>query len=78
MTLEQLAQCGKGWAQERAQVAMDAANAVKAGEISKQDFEELMHDLLNADQLNKEADNVQLKAELETAIKGLISIIGAL
>jgi hypothetical protein len=78
MTLEQLAQCGAGWAQERAQVALEATDAVKSGQISRADYIELMKDLVNADQLNKDADNIELKAALETAILGLISIAGSL
>lgn len=74
MTLEQLAQCGRPWAEERAQVALDMQRMFANGEMSKEEFAELTQDLIRADLLDKEADNIQLKAALETAIKNLISI----
>jgi hypothetical protein len=78
MTLEQLAQCGKPWAQERAQVALDMQKMFANGEMSKEEFVELTQDLIRADQLNKDADDVETKAMLETAIKQLVSIVSGM
>jgi polyhydroxyalkanoate synthesis regulator phasin len=78
MTLEHLAQCGKPWAQERAQVALDMQAMFAYGEMSKEEFVELTQDLIRADQLNKDADDVETKAMLETAIKQLVSIVGGM
>jgi hypothetical protein len=78
MTLEQLAQCGLPWAEERARIAVDLQRMFANNEMSKDEFVELTQDLIRADQLDKDADNMEVKAALETGIKQLISIVSGM
>ena len=78
MTLEQLAQCGRPWAEERARIAVDLQRMFAKNEMSKDEFVELTQDLIRADQLDKDADNMEVKAALETGIKQLISIVSGM
>lgn len=73
-TLEQIAQGPRGWAQARAQLALDMLAQYKQGEISKAELEELMEDLVRTDRLAEEADDLELKAQLVTAVMALSKI----
>lgn len=73
--LEELAQCGLGWAAERAQIALQLMDDHDAGAMSDEEFAELMQDLVRADRLDEEADDLETKTMLVTAIYGCAQII---
>lgn len=66
--LQQLAACGRPWAEQRAQSALQIAEAYYAREISESEYQELMADLVRADRLDSEADDLDVKSALVSAV----------
>jgi hypothetical protein len=66
--LQALTQCGKPWAANRAEMALQICSAAQAGELSESEFKELMADLVRMDKLNEEADDLEIKTMLVTAV----------
>ena len=66
--LQQLAACGRPWAEQRAQTALQIAEAYYAREISASEYQELMADLVRADRLDAEADDLDVKSALVSAV----------
>ena len=66
--LRALTQCGKPWAAERALYALQITEAVHAGEIGVEEYQELMRDLIRMDTLEAEADDMAVKTALVQAI----------
>jgi hypothetical protein len=73
--LKALVGCGKSWAEERAQMALQFADQYKAGELIQDEYQELMQDLIRTDKLDAEADDMAVKNALVAAVKGLMKII---
>jgi hypothetical protein len=73
--LQALACSDKGWAAQRAQLALDMINEHRAGGISDEEFAELMQDLVRADRLDEEADDLETKTMLVTAVYACAQII---
>ena len=69
------ANSGKSWAAERAQVAIQIAEALQQGAINPQEAKELLEDLVRTDKLDAEADDIQLKTMLVTGIYAVIQVI---
>jgi hypothetical protein len=66
--LQQLAACGRPWAEQRAQTALQIAEAYSRREISDSEYQELMTDLVRADRLDEEADDLDVKSALVSAV----------
>lgn len=66
--LKELAISEQSWVAERAQIAVDLQQQYTNGEISKDEYQELMEDLARSDQLNEQADDQDLKNTLVSAI----------
>jgi hypothetical protein len=66
--LQEMIGCGHGWAEERAQMALDIIQQRNSGELSPAEAAELLEDLVATDKLEAVADNIQLKAALISAI----------
>ena len=66
--LQQLAACGRPWAEQRAQTALQIAEAYARREISTSEYKELMEDLVRADRLDEEADDLDVKSALVSAV----------
>ena len=73
--LKALVGCGKSWAEERAQMALQFSDQYKAGELTQDEYQELMQDLIRTDKLDSEADDMAVKNALVAAVKGLMKII---
>jgi hypothetical protein len=73
--LKALVGCGKSWAEERAQMAIQFADQYKADELTQDEYQELMQDLIRTDKLDAEADDMAVKNALVAAVKGLMKII---
>lgn len=63
-SLLQLAGCGLPWAETRAQMALQIAEANRNGEISADEARALLEDLVNTDKLNEEATNAEARGML--------------
>lgn len=66
--LQWLTTCGKPWAEQRAQFALQMSQALANGEISESEFQELMTDLVRSDKLDEEADDLEIKNYLVSAV----------
>ena len=66
--LEQLASCGRPWAEQRAQFALEITGSLERGEISESEYKELMIDLIASDQFMAEADDMEIKNMLVAAV----------
>jgi hypothetical protein len=66
--LQYLATSDRPWVAQRAQWALHLAQQHANGEISESEFQELMADLVRTDQLEAEADDLELKNALVTSI----------
>jgi polyhydroxyalkanoate synthesis regulator phasin len=76
--MQELLHCansGKGWAAERAQVALQIAEALQQGQIDPSEAKELLEDLVRTDKLDAEADDIALKTMLVTGIYAIIQVI---
>lgn len=67
--------CGKSWAEERAQMALDLADQHARGDISSDEYKELLEDLIRTDVLDGEADDMAVKMALVGAVKGVIAVL---
>jgi hypothetical protein len=66
--LQFLSTCGKPWAEQRAQFALEITGALQRGEISESEYQALMADLINSDKLNAEADDMDIKNMLVSCV----------
>ncbi len=72
--LTNLLTCGSPWAEQRAKIAIELQEMFINGDISVDERNELLRDLVNTDTLNEEADNINVKAALIAAVSGVMSI----
>jgi hypothetical protein len=66
--LQWLATCGRPWAEERAEIAIQMTLQLGAGAITESEYQELMQDLINSDRLNECADDQDVKNLLVSCI----------
>jgi len=63
------------WVAKRAQIAIKLTEDLKSGELSADEYKELINDLKNTDQLNLQAEELEIKVKLESAINTLLKLI---
>jgi len=71
MSMEQLhwiAGSDKSWAASRAAMAIAITEQFQGGGIDRSEYEEMMRDMTRMDQLDAEADDLELKTMLVTAV----------
>lgn len=73
--LQQLVSCGRPWAAARAEMALAINDQYQGGGLSQQEYQELIQNLISADQLNKEADDVDLKNMLVSAVMAISMVV---
>ena len=66
--LEHLVATAPAWAAKRAQYALEITSMYESGELAESEYQELMRDLVHADQFNEEADNLEIKNYLVAAV----------
>jgi hypothetical protein len=75
---QQLSECFSGTQDPAVQGAAQQANQYtemfKAGQISKDEFQQLMEDIANTNNINKSVANMQVLEYMNTAITGLINL----
>jgi hypothetical protein len=74
-TLKELTTCGSGWAERRARQALDLQAAYQSKDITQDEYQELLQDLVRTDQLENEADDMAIKAALVTCVYALSKIV---
>jgi polyhydroxyalkanoate synthesis regulator phasin len=73
--LFQLAGCGLPWAETRAQMALQIAEANRNGEISADEARALLEDLVNTDKLNEEATNAEARSMLVFGVTQIVQML---
>ena len=63
------------WAAKRAQIAIKITEEYNSGQMSADEYAELLNDLKNTDKLNLQAEELEIKVKLETAINTLLKFI---
>ena len=66
--LQFLSSCGRPWAEQRAQMALEITAGLQREEISQSEYQALMADLIQSDKLNAEADDMDVKNLLVSCI----------
>lgn len=66
--------CGHEWAEQRARIALEITEQYQQQAISRDEYIELLEDLVRTDALDAEANDVAVKGMLVTGIMGLISV----
>jgi hypothetical protein len=66
--LRAIAGCGRAWAAERANFAVMITEQYQGGGLDESEYKELMRDLVRTDRLDQEADDLELKTALFTAV----------
>jgi hypothetical protein len=73
--LQALLGCGRPWAEQRAQMALQLSEAYSTGQISPDEYKELLQDLVRTDALDSEADDMAVKAMLVTGVYALLQVV---
>jgi hypothetical protein len=73
-TLRAIAGCGRTWAAERANFAVMITEQFQGGGLDAGEYQELMRDLVRMDRLDAEADDLELKTALVTAVYAVAQI----
>ena len=63
------------WAVKRAQIAIKITEEYNSGQMSADEYAELLNDLKNTDKLNLQAEELEIKIKLEAAINTLLKFI---
>jgi hypothetical protein len=66
--LQALAACGRPWAEQRAQMALLMLSQLDSGQLSLDEYQELVQDLIRTDALDQEADSIETRALLVSAL----------
>jgi hypothetical protein len=66
--LQWLSLCDKGWASQRATIALELTEQYQTGGVSESEYQELMADLVQGDKLDQEADDMEIKNLLVSSI----------
>jgi hypothetical protein len=74
-TLQELSKCGHAWAERRAQQALQLQTAYESKKITQDEYQELLNDLVRTDRLEREADDIELKALLVTCVYALTKVL---
>lgn len=73
--LRELASDDRSWVAKRAEMAVMIAEQYEGGGLDSEEYMELMQDLIRSDKLDEEADDLETKAVLVTAVMGAAQII---
>jgi len=63
------------WAAKRAQLAIKITEEYNSGQMSVEEYKELLNDLKNTDKLNLQAEELEIKIKLESAINTILKFI---
>lgn len=72
--LHEVMNSGQPWAAERAQYALQVAEALQNGQISPDEAKEILNDLVNTEKLAAESNDMQLRAALVFGVSQIVSM----
>jgi hypothetical protein len=73
--LDQLLHSDKDWVRVRAETALQILNQQQTGQITSSEARELLEDLVRTDQLEAEADDINMKTMLVNVVYGLTLVV---
>jgi polyhydroxyalkanoate synthesis regulator phasin len=73
--LKQLTKCGDAWAEQRAQQALDLSDQLRQGDLSQDEYRELMQDLIRTDALSQCASSIEAKTALIKAVNVAMMLV---
>ena len=65
---------GYGWAEQRAQIALDLSDQYARQELSRDEYVALLQDLINTDELDAESNDMAVKSALVTGVMTMIQL----
>jgi hypothetical protein len=74
--LEDLHNSGRPWAVEHAQLLESYVNAFQTGQISRDEYAELLTDLGRFDSLEQDVNDIVLKSKLIAALEVAATLLG--
>lgn len=72
--LKELTTCGRPWAEKRAKMALMIHEQFQGGGLDEDEYKQLMKDLVRTDKLDSEADDLETKTFLVSAIYAIAQI----
>jgi polyhydroxyalkanoate synthesis regulator phasin len=72
--LHEVINSGQPWAAERAQYALQIAEALQNGQVSQDEARALLEDLINTEKLESDGADLQLRAALVFGVTQIISM----
>jgi hypothetical protein len=72
--LHEVINSGQPWAAERAQYALQIAEALQNGQVSQDEARALLEDLINTEKLESEGADLQLRAALVFGVTQVLSM----
>ena len=73
-TLYEIAGSDKGWAAQRAAMVIAITEQYQGGGLDAGEYQELLEDLVRMDALDAEADDIELKTALVSAVYAVIQV----
>jgi polyhydroxyalkanoate synthesis regulator phasin len=73
--LSDLVNSNQTWAADRAKMAIEIQEGVKSGDLSSDEAKELLENLIEAEQLESDSTDVQLRAAMVKAISEMVSMM---
>jgi polyhydroxyalkanoate synthesis regulator phasin len=73
--LKKLTKCGDAWAEQRAQMALDLGDQLSRGDLTRDEYQELMQDLVRTDALSQCASSVETKTAVIRAVNLALALV---
>ena len=75
--LSDLVNSNQTWAADRAKMAIEIQEGVKSGDLSSEEAKELLENLIEAEQLESDSTDVQVRAAVVKAISEMVSMMAS-
>lgn len=73
--IQKLAGCGDAEVEQQAQVVLELTDAKARGDITQEEYNELLEDIAGAMSIADQASDIKFKAALATAIYGVLQVV---
>jgi polyhydroxyalkanoate synthesis regulator phasin len=73
--LYKLIETGDEWAQHHASIALGIADSYAKGEITSEEYQELLQDMARSIEIDEEASDLELKTMVVSALYGASMVI---
>lgn len=73
--LKSVASCGHDWAEKKAQVVIELDEQYRLGNIDKDEYKELLEDIIRTDELDDASYDMEVKGMLIAGVSGILSAL---